>query len=828
MISRSKHYYMRQHSNEIRVWTYGAESVQEDPISVKLTGLGRIIIVIVCRNKQRLLQSAWNRWCQNTCLNSLHDYSYDVREVLLRPTSEDELRSEFEIEVLFKWVVMNAKKDPTGLANILACCKKKSAVINALQDVRLERFHRGEGVLFQGNLPRIEDGHFTVLTGACEVVQIPQARKLLNFQYLVKNHKWDDVKAILADGNVLATLKAPSGFGELATLANQVRVASIVASARQKIREGPTSQHQSAALEVLVISKNILLECMAAKRWGVSKADGSNHTDAIDFLRQSGLANRIDPSDLMDAALSMEKKIYSNGQILFVKGQRVHRVLFIVVGEVLLSVGAPSQANCDDSVSQSATQFAEDDDEVIDVSAVCSEINHTDANYCYILSAGSILGDEGLVGKSARFKSTAIATSKTVVCFEISGFGLQFLMQRLQVERFTALTYRDINRWTAPLPIAESMILQSFFDSLRQAISRRDPYRGILRDSNLPLTPAPGSTKAEGLTQYHTKDQNFWSNKHKRLMNNTKRNVGKSSHFAEYVKTTGDDEEGGDLESLWKDAGSTAPFLSRVAAHQVQQLTRRVKVMMAGSTARRLAKESIFDDELEETEKLKEKEKLAEIDEEPKQRHHWSTDQAIDSLQISVEALVERDRKLLTEKLKRNVANYNTRMAAMSHHTHEEARTDTDPDRNKISAFSLMAEVSGMETKEGAEEGTLSDVDEDLEADELGGRIGRTLSMDSNDFSQDISAPRIKQYLNWFLIRREKLRILKEQNLAVASQSLAAEESLFSTASTAEALREKEEYFSRPGLLPSSSSSRPGNLSLLYIHEQVVRQYDHT
>ena len=103
----------------------------------------------------------WNRWVKNVSID--HDYIADVRTVLLRLRGDDSIRSELELEVIFKWVMQYSHADPTGIARLIMNCKNKRVVVNALQQLRLECFYGRDGIVFQGNLPKQEDGHFTIL-----------------------------------------------------------------------------------------------------------------------------------------------------------------------------------------------------------------------------------------------------------------------------------------------------------------------------------------------------------------------------------------------------------------------------------------------------------------------------------------------------------------------------------------------------------------------------------------------------------------------------------------------------------------------------------------
>ena len=92
----------------------------EDPIVIT-GGLKRAILVMICRNRQRLLKAAWRRWTENS--GPEHDYSVDVSAILSRKIADRDMRTELEIEVLNKWIFQNSKGDPTGLPHMLGNLK---------------------------------------------------------------------------------------------------------------------------------------------------------------------------------------------------------------------------------------------------------------------------------------------------------------------------------------------------------------------------------------------------------------------------------------------------------------------------------------------------------------------------------------------------------------------------------------------------------------------------------------------------------------------------------------------------------------------------------
>lgn len=415
--------------------------MQENHI-FNVTGEARVIIVLICRIRHRILEQAWARWTKSTGIS--HDYETDARIILSRKLHDDELRTELEIEVLYKWIASIKDIDPTGIATTIYMTKKKSAIYSALQQIRLEFYDSCETVLFQGDLPRPEDGHFTVLRGECEVLQFPdESVPLLKLLHLAKRKKWDESKQHLFSALVLAKIGKYSGFGELSTLTGVKRAATI-----------RTNRRPGSVTEILILPKDALLDCLNARREsGVAGADPS---EAVDFMRQSGLANRISPKDLVAAAGSMIKRTLYKGDILYCKGQDVQSMYLVVSGDLLLDTG-----------------------DITYEDGRLHPFQYSNVENCYHLGAGSILGDEGVCGQYHRFESTAVVVSDAAVVFEAVGFGLSFLSEKIEALRYCAMSYIDKSRWSPEIYSAEQMNLYTYFNSLRKCVAQTRPYRDI-------------------------------------------------------------------------------------------------------------------------------------------------------------------------------------------------------------------------------------------------------------------------------------------------------------------------------------------------------------
>ena len=441
----SKKLYIREHSTNIRRWipkSYNTPKFYiEDPIVPLEPSLARSIVVMICRNKQRTLQQAWNYWTKNTDI--VHDYTSDVREVLIRPIGETTLRSELEIEIMYKWIMQNHHKDTTGICHTIKSCKKKTEVVSALQHMRLECYQQGDAIIYQGQSPKAEDGQFTILSGECEVVQVQEdSVTLQRLNYSLKKKDWNSCKHILSRANVLATMKFPAGFGELSTLTDAKRVATI--------------RVKSPLVEVVVTPKVPLIDCINAKRNKNGQLDEAEIGKVMDFLRQSGLANRISPSDLYEVGCSLKKRVLDKGEVLYLKGEPVDNLFLIVSGDILLDIS-------DYRKNAGFMPFV-----------------GSTPNMCFTVGCHSILGDEGLVGIERVYEASAVILSTAAFVYEVNGFAKNYLSGRLEASRYAALAYKNLPKLTAPIQLAEQINIYSHLNSLRKTFSKSFPTRGSL------------------------------------------------------------------------------------------------------------------------------------------------------------------------------------------------------------------------------------------------------------------------------------------------------------------------------------------------------------
>jgi CRP-like cAMP-binding protein len=359
--------------------------------------------------RQRLLRQSFRRLIANTEVE--HDYESDARIILSRKLLDDEIRTELEIEVLFNWIDSIKNVDPTSIANTILMCKKRTFIFNALQQLRLEFYGAGETVLFQGDMPRPEDGHFTIVDGSCEVVQFPEdSTPLQKTLYMSKQRQWDDCKKLLLGGVVVANIHKFSGFGELSTLTGVKRAATIRAD-----------RTPGVVTEIAVLPKQALLDCLKFRRVGEvveGQLEGLAPSEAMDFMRQSGLANRISPKDLVRAAHCMIRHTLMQGDVLFYKGQYVNSIFLVVSGGNLFHmiyscINLSSHSHHHRIIISSIIFAAASSLEFLLDTRDCFVEGSRDPQpfldsypeVCYYLSGGSVLGDEGVTGRDRLFLS---------------------------------------------------------------------------------------------------------------------------------------------------------------------------------------------------------------------------------------------------------------------------------------------------------------------------------------------------------------------------------------------------------------------------------------
>lgn len=444
-----KNIYMREHSTILRVMSrHSHDTMIEDPIYYCKDTISRIFLIIQCRNKQRKLQIAWTRWSQYTGV--MHNYMKDIQQILSRPIQSTEMRTEMEIEIFFKWVLQDYALDPTGIAYSLYMCKSKAIIIRIIQGARLDRYNPREAILLQGSPPHMEEGLFTILSGAVDILILPQSSEQLTRLHSARTYNDnDEIERILTKEAVVAdTLYVGAGFGELSALTNVRRAASIVAC------------DIATPVDILVVTQQDIIDCVKCRRQVSTKYVQEASAEVMDFLRQTGLVNKAAVMDVMQAAACITKKTFPAGTLLYKKGAEVDKAYIILSGEILLDTG-----NFNDSKGFQGHLF--------------QNINPSN---CYILGSGSILGDEGMIGRDHTYDASAVVLSENSVMFEVIGFAIKFLGSRLGVEKYAALLYKEKPVDAEPCDVAlDQLVLHGTFNCLRKVYSAQNPFRKFSR-----------------------------------------------------------------------------------------------------------------------------------------------------------------------------------------------------------------------------------------------------------------------------------------------------------------------------------------------------------
>ena len=121
MVTDNSPYYMRSLSSMIRrinpKFLCNSNFVMKEDSILEFKNVSTTLLLsCLMRRKARLLSDAWSLW---NLKSVSHDYKSDLKMILKRPLGIDELRTELEIEVLYKWMVQNAEGDPTNIAHLL-------------------------------------------------------------------------------------------------------------------------------------------------------------------------------------------------------------------------------------------------------------------------------------------------------------------------------------------------------------------------------------------------------------------------------------------------------------------------------------------------------------------------------------------------------------------------------------------------------------------------------------------------------------------------------------------------------------------------------------
>ena len=261
-------------------------SVKEDRVIEFREPMMHAVMIILLRNKARLLSQAFQRWY--VAVDVVHDYQEDLKKILSRPMQADELRTELEIEVMIKWSLQYRDKDPTSIAKVLGYCKSRTCITSCLQHLRLENILPGDPIVFQGSISRPEDGHFTIIAGECESVRFSEGSvPLLSLTACMASRDWEQCARILNKGDVMARFPCNSGFNELSSLTNTKQTSTIRATLK------------SSGCQLLVLPKRQLVELAEAR----DDDSESILSKVLDFFRSSGLANNASMEELRTAGM---------------------------------------------------------------------------------------------------------------------------------------------------------------------------------------------------------------------------------------------------------------------------------------------------------------------------------------------------------------------------------------------------------------------------------------------------------------------------------------------------------------------------------------------
>ena len=389
------------------------------------------------------------------CCTIFSDYKKDMMAILSRPLEDDEMRTELEIEVLMKWVVYTYHLDPTGVQHTIYMCSSRKIVVNALQHCRIEQYFHPEYMVLQNQAAGPDEGLYTILNGRVDIIIFsPDSPNLVRLETAKKAKHDEEIFQILKFGTRVAQLNPNSGFGELSAIANVRRGASVCASKLKN--DDPT--------DVLVVTKESLIDLLAQQH-SKEQADGDESeappasAEVMDYLRQSGLAHKTAISDLLQAAACFKKVSCESGTLLYRKGDVVDKIFIVLGGEFLLDTG-----DYDESKNHTGLPF--------------QSLEHSK---CYILRRGSILGDEGMIGKKKVYQASALSLAEDNIIFEVSSFGLQFLSKRFGLEKYSALAMKEqspSNNNLASVLKSEVMV-HSAFTCLRKCIASQNPSRGF-------------------------------------------------------------------------------------------------------------------------------------------------------------------------------------------------------------------------------------------------------------------------------------------------------------------------------------------------------------
>ena len=430
--------YMREHSSVIRVLNPSLLDLETDDILEVPPGPGRTLARLLCRWRQRNQQRAFDDWVVGT--NSpQHDLTNDLLVVLQRRLPLHELRSELEVEVIFKWASRCQSSDPSGVSTVIRNCRSREARVRLIQDMRLESFGAKDLILLQGDVARPGDGHLTVVAGQCELLKAPgKSRHLQSLRQSILHRNWSLSQRLVLSLPCVAVIMPGGGFGELTSSFGLEWPVSVCAHRRE-----------TGLTRVIFVSREPLLACL-------KKSAGRSMGAAFDCLRASGFARLWELSDMISTAQHMRLEHIPQYHLLHRWGQIAKKLSVVISGEIVADTGETVETLERDPFEKSLS------------------------SECYIVTTGYLLGDDAFVGEKGNYNSTC-ATIKSAVLYQIDLPGAVMVAEALRISRDAALINRDRLRFSST-DIRETEINPySSIDSLRSAVALRNQFRGISR-----------------------------------------------------------------------------------------------------------------------------------------------------------------------------------------------------------------------------------------------------------------------------------------------------------------------------------------------------------
>jgi hypothetical protein len=119
--------YLRQQSQIFRFYNESSTIYQEDS-SIEITNVPmKKLALLLFRYKQRCLQLAWDKWILDINTGKhLNSLQTKVQMILQRKVDTTQLRTELEVETIFKWACRCLSEDPSSVMWMLRHCTKRA------------------------------------------------------------------------------------------------------------------------------------------------------------------------------------------------------------------------------------------------------------------------------------------------------------------------------------------------------------------------------------------------------------------------------------------------------------------------------------------------------------------------------------------------------------------------------------------------------------------------------------------------------------------------------------------------------------------------------